>query len=237
MADLHALDVFLDGLSSRNPELRGQARASLKKLRVEARQSIEGRFNTFPLAVQSELQTLYKEIPEALKGPIFQGSAKALSLEDFLQAALVVGGDPVRGRKLFADSSGVNCIGCHRVANDGGDVGPDLSGIGTQSDRRALAESVLYPSKVVREGYQRTVIELKDGDELSGLVKSETTDSITLRDAAGQLVVVRKADIRERRQTADSMMPEGLQSGLSPEEFRDLVAYLASLRGDPKNSK
>jgi putative heme-binding domain-containing protein len=81
------------------------------------------------------------------------------------------------------------------------------------------------------------VIELKDSDELSGLVKSETTDSITLRDAAGQLVVVRKTDIRERRQTADSMMPEGLQSGLSPEEFRDLIAYLTSLRGDPKNSK
>lgn len=235
--DVRATEAFLDGLGSRNSEVRAQSRAALKTIRNEARPIIEGRAASLPALVQSELQSLFRDVPEAQAGPIFKSTLKTSTPEEFLRVALEGTGEATRGRKLFADAAGLNCIGCHRVAGEGGDVGPDLSGIGAQSDRRGLAESILYPSKVVREGYQRIVIELKDGDEVAGLIKSETTDSITLRDAAGQLQVLKKADVRERRQTPDSMMPEGLQSGLSPDEFRDLVSYLTSLRGDPKSSK
>lgn len=235
--DVRATEAFLDGLGSRNSETRAQSRAALNAIRTEARPLIETRVASLSALVQSELQSLYKDVPEAQAGPLFKGNLKASTPEDFLRAALEGTGDAQRGQRLFSDATGVNCIGCHRVAGEGSDVGPDLSGIGAQSDRRALAESILYPSKVVREGYQRIVIELKDGDQLAGLIKSETTDSITLRDAAGQLQSVKKSDIAERRQTPDSMMPEGLHAGLSPDEFRDLVAYLTSLRGDPKSSK
>ena len=49
----------------------------------------------------------------------------------------------------------MNCVACHRVAGEGNDTGPDLSSVGAQFDRAALAEAILYPSKTVREGYQQ----------------------------------------------------------------------------------
>lgn len=231
MADGRCLDILLEGLGSRNPEHRAQARSALKPLLREVQAAVEARIPTFSAVVLSELQVLYREVPSAASSALLKSNPRAWSVEEYLAAATRDGGSVDLGHKLFTDATGINCIGCHRVAGQGGDVGPDLSGIGAQSDRRALAESILFPSRVVREGYQRTVVELRDGDEMAGLVKSETTDTLTLRDAAGQLQVIRKADVRERRQTPDSMMPEGLQTGLSLDEFRDLIAYLASLRG------
>ena len=134
---------------------------------------------------------------------------------------------------MFAEVGGINCAGCHRVAGQGSDLGPDLSGVGAQFDRRALAEAILYPSKTVREGYQQIMIEMTDGEEWSGLIKGETGDTLNLRDSAGQEHKLPRAAIKSRRNSALSLMPEGLQAALSLEEFSDLIAYLASLKSKP----
>ena len=135
--------------------------------------------------------------------------------------------------KLFTEQGGVNCAACHRVAGEGSDLGPDLSGVGAQFDRRALAEAILYPSKTVREGYQQIAIEMADGEEFSGVVKGETADTLALRDSSGREHKLPRASIKARRNSALSLMPEGLQAALSLDDFADLVAYLASLRSKP----
>jgi putative heme-binding domain-containing protein len=124
----------------------------------------------------------------------------------------------------------VNCAACHRVNSLGAEVGPDLSGVGTQFDRRALAESILHPSKTVREGYQQIIIEMQDGEEYSGVIKGETANLLTLRDSTGREHKIDRRDVKARRNSALSLMPEGLHAALSLEEFADLITYLATLK-------
>jgi putative heme-binding domain-containing protein len=112
-------------------------------------------------------------------------------------------------------------------------VGPDLSTVGSQFSRDVLIESVLYPSKAIREGYQQVMIELKNGDSFSGAVKGESADSVTLQDSEARLQTLRKAEIAERRTSELSLMPEGLHAALTLGDFADLIAYLESLKAVP----
>jgi putative heme-binding domain-containing protein len=141
-------------------------------------------------------------------------------------------GDPLRGRAVFFDPKGVACIRCHRVRGEGGDLGPDLTGVGTKYDRAFLAESILYPSKQIAEGYQQTVVRMKDGRVLSGLVRSETSEELALADAEGKRHVLRTSEIEIRRGSDVSLMPDNLHSALTPEDFANLVAFLAALRDE-----
>ncbi len=229
--DARALDAYLEGLGSRNPEVRTACRRAIGVVRSAVRANVEARVTTFPPEVLSQLQEVFTDEPGARGGPLFRTVIQVATPEDYLEAALKPGGDPGRGRKLFFDTAGLNCIACHRVGREGGEVGPDLGNAGAQFSPRELAESILWPSRVVREGYQVLLIELKDGTELSGLPKGETPDHLLLRDAAGQLRTVEKSEVLSRRLGDQSLMPDGLASGLSQSEFADLVAFVGSLKG------
>jgi putative heme-binding domain-containing protein len=113
-------------------------------------------------------------------------------------------------------------------------VGPDLTTIGAQFGRAALIDSILYPSKVVREGYQQCTIELADDESLTGAVRAESADAVTLVDAEGRTHELKKTRITLRRASTLSLMPEGLNAALTLEQFADLVAYVESLRLDPR---
>ena len=89
---------------------------------------------------------------------------------------------------------------------------------------------MLYPSKAIREGYQQTVLELKSGDSVSGAVKGESGDTITIQDAEARVQTLRKSDIARRTTSALSLMPEGLQAALSLTDFADLISYLEGLK-------
>ena len=116
----------------------------------------------------------------------------------------------------------MNCASCHRVAGQGSDLGPDLTALATQFDRRALAEAILYPSKAVREGYQQVTLELNDDEEVSGVIKGETADNLTFRDSAGREHKLPRTSVKSRRNSTLSLMPEGLQTALSPGRVRGL---------------
>ena len=181
----------------------------------------------------AELQKIYTENAEARKGRLFEAKAQKLEPADYLDFALKHDGDVARGRKIFHDLSGVACTKCHRVAGEGVDVGPDLTTVGAQFGRAEIAESILYPSKAIREGYQRVEVETKNEQTFEGLVKAEANDELTLRDANGNNRRVSKADIKDRRNSQLSLMPEGLEAGMTLQDFTDLVAYLVSLKGQP----
>jgi len=233
MPDERALDAYLDGLSGKNAALRESCRRAVTAIQSQALPIIEQRLDALSPEVIAELRLAYAKNTDAKKGKLFAVVTKSLESADYEQFALKNAGDAARGREVFHNESGVACIKCHIVGERGGRVGPDLSGAGTQFGRAALIESILQPSKVVREGYNQVQIETKDDDFIAGLFKGETGDEITLLDANNQLRRISKAQITSRQNSQLSIMPEGLQAALTLREFADLIAYLESLKSQP----
>ncbi len=123
----------------------------------------------------------------------------------------------------------MGCIKCHRVNGEGGEGGPDLSRVAANYGRAELIESVLFPSKKVDDGFRTTTLALADGQVLSGLVIADGDERLVLVDGQGTKHDVPKSTIEQQARSDRSPMPEGLQAGLTPEEFADLIAYLETL--------
>ena len=152
------------------------------------------------------------------------------SPEVYAAFALAHEGKPESGKAIFQNVNGVGCIKCHSAGGQGGQVGPALDSIGTKYTRAQILESVLYPSKQIAAGYEQSLVRTKDGNTYAGVVRQETPDEITLFDSTAKKIVVRKSDIQVRKTTPVSVMPEGLQQGLTPQQFADLISYLQSLK-------
>jgi len=133
-----------------------------------------------------------------------------------------------RGRSLFA---GASCYACHRYNDEGGAVGPDLTGVSGRFSVRDLLESIVLPSKVISDQYGAVTIATTDGKVVTGRIMNLNGDTITMNtnmlDPSAQ-VVINVSKIEENRASATSMMPEGLLSTLNEDEVADLVAYLLS---------
>ena len=128
--------------------------------------------------------------------------------------------DPEKGKVLFA---GV-CGACHKLYGEGGTIAPDLTG----SDRHNLAyllQNIIDPSAVVPAVYRVTLIKLKDGRTLSGVIPEQTDKFITLQTPAERLTVPR-SDIAEMQQLAQSLMPEGQLQALGEENVKDIISFL-----------
>ena len=142
------------------------------------------------------------------------------------------GGDVLQGRSLFFTRSSLSCVRCHKVGTTGGEVGPNLSALGPQKTREYLLEAIVTPNSAIAQNFETVVILDDDGKTISGILKSENDSSLTLMDAQGALIQVRKDSIEERKKGLSSM-PVDLLKYLNKRELRDLVAYLASLDGSP----
>ncbi|MDX2036658.1 MAG: family 16 glycoside hydrolase [Isosphaeraceae bacterium] len=130
--------------------------------------------------------------------------------------------DASLGRAVFAKS----CRQCHGLFGEGGKVGPDLTG-SNRRDLNYLLENVLDPSALIGKDYQAQVIATTDGRTLTGIIRGEDADAITLL-TANETVILPKGEVEERKPSELSMMPEDLWANLSDHEIRSLVAYLAS---------
>lgn len=161
--------------------------------------------------------------------PAAAGGDRAPSLEDYKRFALTHEGDVARGARLFADEQR-GCAKCHSVDGGSGKAGPDLFAVGDKFGRRDLVDAVLRPSAVISPGYGTVIVETTSGEEVQGILKEVSAERVQLMGADGKLVTLAAAEIRERRGSTVSLMPEGLHAGLSLEEFADLTEYLATLR-------
>jgi putative heme-binding domain-containing protein len=140
-------------------------------------------------------------------------------------------GDPQRGAIVF-HASAAACAKCHMTGEKQSPLGPDLADLGDKITDVHLVESLLYPSKSIRDGFQTVHLVTVDGKARSGMMVSENDDQIVLRDAANlqSNIVIAKDDIDARSNSKISMMPDGLVSTLkSPREFLDLLSYLFAI--------
>jgi putative heme-binding domain-containing protein len=133
-----------------------------------------------------------------------------------------------RGRKIFFAPDKPGFVKCHRIGEQGGRVGPDLSGAGRRFPKVYLIESVLEPSRSIATAYTNWAVRLKDGRILNGVKVSETEAMLTLGDVEGKPQQIRKSEIEELKALALSLMPEGLEKGMTDKEFVDLIAFLLS---------
>jgi putative heme-binding domain-containing protein len=168
-------------------------------------------------AMQTELAGLYPAFAS-----IDLAAANARSREI---AAIIVGGsgDPYQGKKLYREL----CSRCHRLFDDGGAVGPELTGY--QRDQlETLLRNIIAPSLEIREGYQMVRVMTDDDSVLSGFIESQTETQLLLRSIDGQLHTLEQGSIESLQPQILSLMPEGLLDKLEPSQLRDLMAYLRS---------
>lgn len=128
--------------------------------------------------------------------------------------------DHGRGKAVFAKT----CSNCHKMYDEGGTSGPDLTGSGREN-LDYLLSNIIDPSSMVPSNYQVSEIGLKDGRLLSGVIVSRNAKTITVQTATEQ-IAIDAGDVEEIRGSQQSLMPEGLLQNLTEQEVRDLIAFL-----------
>ncbi|YCM42846.1 PVC-type heme-binding CxxCH protein [Verrucomicrobiaceae bacterium 227] len=141
-------------------------------------------------------------------------------LHQSLTADVRAKADLAAGRTHFQNL----CSSCHLLYGEGGKLGPDLTGSG-RADLGYLLENIVDPSAIVPAEYRMTVLKLKDGRSLAGVIASQTERTLTLRSLAEESTL-EKSEVTETQTLPNSIMPEGLLNALTPEQTRDLIAYL-----------
>lgn len=179
-----------------------------------------------------DLARKFKIAPQAhpiVGAPVAEPAMRPKTEGEWL-TAIGFGGEPEPGRKLFF-SEKVACFKCHRVQGEGGSVGPDLSVIARSSDRAKLVNSVLQPSANIGPLYVTHEIKTKDGEIYSGLVSgSKSAGKLTVILADTRNIAIDATNVESDRTSDVSLMPAGLENGLTVREFADLISFLETLR-------
>jgi putative heme-binding domain-containing protein len=140
-------------------------------------------------------------------------------------AKLPAAGSADRGRQSFVKL----CASCHAPEGKERAVGPNLASVAHRSVED-LVSNILDPNMAINPSYVAYTVETKEGDTFTGVLQTESADGVVLLQAMGLRSVIPRKDVQEMRSTGLSLMPEGLEAGLSPADLRDLVAYVQSLR-------
>lgn len=138
-------------------------------------------------------------------------------------------GNPGNGHALYARV----CAACHQVGAEGTAYGPDLTDVGLRLKRPEIAESILEPNARIAKGFELTNLTAGDGHALTGFVTAETKTTLTMRVGPGVVQEMNKSDIKKRDTIRQSPMPDGLSGTMAPQEFLDLVEFLAAQKMAP----
>lgn len=133
--------------------------------------------------------------------------------------------DPDAGRGVFRRE----CLACHRLGDEGHVVGPNLASIRGRTPEDILIH-ILEPNREVAPDFLEYTVELKDGRVLTGLIESETATSLTLKRGEGATDSALRQDVERIGTTGKSLMPEGLDSRIPPDEMADLIGFLLELQ-------
>lgn len=130
-------------------------------------------------------------------------------------------GDAAKGKVIFSQ----RCAICHKLFDEGNVIGPDLTGY-ERGNVQFWLDNIMTPSLEIREGYGAYLVELKNGQILTGMMAAQDARGITLRDVANQLTKVNQDDIKTLTASPMSLMPPAMLTGVSDADLRDLFAYM-----------
>jgi putative heme-binding domain-containing protein len=132
---------------------------------------------------------------------------------------------PGEGQKVFQDQ----CASCHRHGSIGKDFGPDLTTLTSRFQKKDILEAILWPSKTISDQYQSWIVETRDGDAINGLLVSEDDKKMILKTGDQERPVeVLKANVKGKRLSKISIMPENVLDGYNMQQISDLMAFLLS---------
>jgi putative heme-binding domain-containing protein len=137
----------------------------------------------------------------------------------------IQGGSRENGLAVFRRG----CVACHRVYNEGATFGPDMMKVASRMPKLKIIESIINPNAELNEKYLTTMVATAEGKIYTGLLVSETPETLVIFDGKQQKTIP-VADIDDRRTLRQSSMPEGLAGTISPVEFLDLVTFLSTLK-------
>jgi putative membrane-bound dehydrogenase-like protein len=176
-------------------------------------------FEKFPASVREALGAALGK----LKTP--DQTARLDALEKDLPA-----GDIERGSVVF-QSAKASCATCHPIGYKGGHLGPDLSKVGAVRTRRDLLEAIVYPHASFVRSFEPVLLTRQDDSLVYGIVTDQSGEGVTITTgAAGPVIRVAQADIKSLAPGKFSLMPQGLDLVLTPQELADVVAFLQSSR-------
>lgn len=160
--------------------------------------------------------------------PAIKGPGREWTIDEVVKLAEegLEGRDKNRGKDMFRAAL---CAACHRFGNDGGAAGPDLSSLGGRFAVRDIAEAILDPSKVVSDQYAFDLITRVDGTEVIGKIIEEKDEKWIIATSPfdfTQTTEIERNNIKGMKHSPISPMPPGLINSLSPDELKDLLAYL-----------
>jgi putative heme-binding domain-containing protein len=141
------------------------------------------------------------------------------------QAALVLTADPSRGRVVFQKQ----CANCHHIAGIGVDVAPDISDSRERSTEQLLTD-IIQPNRAIDSNYFSYTAVAADGRAHTGILTAETSTSVTLKQAEGKTLTLRRAEIEELKSDGVSLMPDGLEKLISPQDMADLISFIKNWR-------
>jgi putative membrane-bound dehydrogenase-like protein len=153
-----------------------------------------------------------------------QGGSRQEVVKAF-SAAIDLPGDAKKGHAIFS----ARCAACHRLGGEGFALGPDLTTV-SNSGRAKLLYSILDPNAEVAPAYVFYTIETKSGESILGLVAGETASGLTVKQADGNAITVLRSNIASMRSLERSMMAEGLEAGLKPQDVADLLTFVENAR-------
>lgn len=151
-------------------------------------------------------------------------SDRAKVVTDY-QTSLTMTADALRGKEVFVK----HCASCHRVADVGVQVGPDISDSRTQQPTQILT-NILDPNRAIDNNYFRYIALTADDQVIEGMIAEETSDSIVLRGQNNVRNTLKRADLQELKATGVSLMPEGLESQIDHQAMADLISFVKNWR-------
>lgn len=167
-------------------------------------------------------------IPGSIMPPHSLTDTENWMLVAYLQSVAEAGviglpaGDPVTGRQAFVE----NCSTCHRAHGLGESLGPNLSNVTSQRSLESLIASVRDPDALVGRGYKLVHLRASEGEEITGLIKSEDAFSMQLQDNTGRLRSVNKADLQTIERLPGSLMPAFALNQLGDQRLFDIFNFL-----------
>lgn len=219
---------LLEGWDQRTPALRAQiletllsndewALALLKRSEAKACDAaMRARLIKHPKKNIANLaQKVFADNTNATRAAVVQKFKPALKLQ----------GDSARGKIVFASV----CISCHKLDGVGLELGPDLRSV-VEHDAEKLLNSILDPSAIIEPGFMAYHCTLKNGEQLYGVIATETSASLTLKMAGNISKSVLRNEVVSLKSAGISLMPEGLEQAMTTQSLADLIAYLKQSR-------
>lgn len=236
LAAVGALDRFGDSrvgpelvrvFSSLSPQVRSAALAALLKrpdratCLLEAIEAGKLRTSDVPSAQAGFLRRHADPAVRALAVKALPADARGReALIAAFQPALELSGDAARGRLIYQQ----RCSSCHRLGGEGFAIGPDLTTVRNDGKAKTLV-NIIDPNREVAPNYVAFLVETRSGDSVVGVV-TETASAVTVRQPFGKETTILRPDIRRIESQRLSLMPEGLEQGLKPQDFADLLEWV-----------